>query len=154
MSDDGATQVHLYRSVLKENYPDGTLINDKHAPGVLYPDFEDRILPDGSPRAADVVLSQDREWIYAKGGTSLFDKPNALKGRKWLSFTIPEGTPIPHALIIPCTGYNKRFAADHYQIESRAGRMRLDAYKGALDNLARSAVVRSIELAKSGQPKE
>lgn len=147
MSEEEATKVHLYRAVLKEKHPDGTVVNGKHAPGVLYPDFDDRPLPDGRVRPADVKLSADREWVYAGGGTSLFDKPDVFKGNKWLSFTIPEGTSIPHALVIPFTGHNKRFGADHYQIECRAGRMRADAYRGALDNLARSSIVRAIELA-------
>jgi hypothetical protein len=46
------------------------------------------------------------------------------------------------------TGNNPTFNANHYQIERRAGRMRLDAYKGALENLARNAVLRAIELAQ------
>jgi hypothetical protein len=41
---------------------------------------------------------------------------------------------------------NKTFNADHYQIESKAGTMPLAAMKGALDNLARNAIVRLVEL--------
>ena len=41
-------------------------------------------------------------------------------------------------------GRNKTFDADHWQIESVAGTMAMDAMKGALDNLARNAIVRLI----------
>jgi len=61
--------------------------------------------------------------------------------------SIPQGTVIPDSLIIRNTGYNKRFEATHYQIESAAKTMRMDSYKGALDNLARNALVRSIATA-------
>ena len=37
-------------------------------------------------------------------------------------------------------GRNKTFDADHWQIESVAGTMAMDAMKGALDNLARNAI--------------
>ena len=40
------------------------------------------------------------------------------------------------------------FEAGAFYVMDRASLMRVDAYKGALDNLARSAVVRSIELAR------
>ncbi len=56
---------------------------------------------------------------------------------------------IPHSLIIRDTGFNRRFQATHYQIESAARTMRMDSYKGALDNLARNAIVRSLAAAKS-----
>ncbi len=47
------------------------------------------------------------------------------------------------------TGFNKRFQATHYQIESAAKTMRMDSYKGALDNLARNALVRAMAAAKT-----
>ncbi len=82
------------------------------------------------------------------GGTSLFDRAGVFKSKAWLSFTIPEGTIIPESLIIVFTGHNKKFNANHYQIEPKAKTMRMDAYKDALDNLARNAIVRAGELAK------
>jgi hypothetical protein len=72
---------------------------------------------------------------------------SVFKGKSWLSFEIPAGTVIPASLIIRETGYNQRFKANHYQIECAAKSLRIDAFKGALDNLARNAVVRSVELA-------
>jgi hypothetical protein len=111
------------------------------------PDFEPRVLPNGKVRAADVELSGDKQWVKAGGGTSLFDRPGVFKWRGWLSFDLPAGTVVPDSLIVRHTGYNKAFQADHYQIESRTEQMRLDAYKGALDNLARNAIVRAIQVA-------
>jgi hypothetical protein len=140
------TEIHLYRSVRIDNFPDGTVINDKPAPEILHPDFEPRILPSGKARKADVVLSGDKQWVFAKGGTSLFDKKNVFKSKSWLSFDIPGGTQIPESLVVRFTGHNPVFEANHYQIESCAERMRVDAYKAALDNLARNAVVRAIAL--------
>lgn len=77
----------------------------------------------------------------------MFDKKNVLKGKSWLSFEIPEGTPIPESLVVRKTGYNQKYQANHYQIECAAKSMRVDAFKGALDNLARNAIARSVELA-------
>jgi hypothetical protein len=144
------SEVDLFRSVRHEVFPDGTIIDNKPAPGVLYPDFEARRLPDGNIREADVVYpnAKDRSIIATGGGTSLFDRPNVFSAKNgWLSFPIPEGTVVPDSLVIRNTGYNRSRKATHYQIECRAAMMRVDAYKGALDNLARNAVVRSIDLA-------
>lgn len=44
-------------------------------------------------------------------------------------------------------GWRERFQANHYQIESATNTMRSDALRGALENLARNAIVRSIQLA-------
>lgn len=148
------TDVDLFRSVRAEAFPDGTVIDNKPAPGVLYPDFEPRVLPNGKKRLADVSYSgNDKDIILAGGGTSLFDRPSVFTSAGWLSFDIPEGTIVPDSLLIRHTNYNKAVQANHYQIESRAGQMRVEAYKGALDNLARNAVVRSIELARKGSSK-
>lgn len=141
------TDTDLFRSVREEQFSSGTIVDDKPVTGILYPDFEEKILPSGKTRGADVTLSADKEWVEHLGGTSLFDKANVFKSKGWLCFPIPEGTEVPDSLTIRHTGYNSSFKAEHYQIESAAQKMRVDAYKGALDNLARNAVVRSIELA-------
>jgi hypothetical protein len=148
----GTTALDLFRSVREEQFGSGTVIEGKPAPEILYPDFEPRELPSGKIRAADVKFSDDtKEWVKSGGGTSLFDKANVFKSKKWLSFTIPSGTEVPDSLNIRETGYNKTFQANHYQIESAAKLMRVDAYKGALDNLARNAVVRSIALSEASK---
>jgi len=144
------TDVSLYRSVRKEQFPGGVIVDDNPVVGVLYPDFEPKKLPSGDIRAPDVEVFKDtnqNEWVKSGGGTSLFDKQNVFKGKSWLSFEIPEGTEIPDSLIVRNTGFNQRFQATHFQIESRMKTMRVDAFKGALDNLARNAVVRKLELA-------
>ncbi len=141
-------QLNLYRSVRIEQFPEGTIIDGKPAPEILHPDFEPRTLPSGKTRKADVKLSEDKLWVKSGGGTSLFDRANVFKSKGWLSFEIPKGTIIPGSLTVKFTGYNPTFDADHYQIESLANLMRVDAYKGALDNLARNALLKSIELAQ------
>ena len=146
------TTLNLYRSVRVEEFPSGTIIEDQPAPAVLYPDFEPRLLPSGKMRPADVVLSEDKQLVRSGGGTSLFDRAGVFKARGWLPFEIPAGTVVPEPLVVRHTGYNSAFRANHYQIEVSHGLMRVDAFKGALDNLARNAVVRAIELA-TGQQK-
>jgi hypothetical protein len=54
-------------------------------------------------------------------------------------------------LKILLTNYMPTFTANHYQIGMAALKMRVDAYKGALDNLAPNAVVRSIASASVAQ---
>lgn len=142
------TQNDLYRSVHLDDFAEGTVIAGQPAPEVLYPDFVPRLLKNGRVRLPDVRLSKNQEWIHTGGGTSLFDQANVFKNRKfWLNFPIPKGTNVPASLKIRFTHYHEEFKANHFQIESSALTMRVDAYKGALDNLARNALVRSIELA-------
>ena len=145
--------VDLYRSVRNEDFPHGVLRDLEPAPGLLNPDFYDRPLPSGKTRKADVVIDTlgGVEWVQAGGGTSLFDKPQVFPPPGWMSFQIPEGTPVPATLKIVFTNYSKTFKANHYQIESRTGTIRKDAMIGALDNLARAAIVRSVELGRMGR---
>ena len=143
------TKVDLFRSVRIEQFPQGAIIETQPAPEILYPDFEPRQLPNGKNRQRDIESFADGKgdmWVEAGGGTSLFDRDKVFPGKKWLSFDLPVGTVIPESLIIRFTGYNTRYQANHYQIEPRAKTMRMDAYMGALDNLARNAIVRSVEL--------
>ena len=81
-------------------------------------------------------------------GTSLFDKSNAFGSKHWWYFTIPIGTVIPDSLRIRHTGRNDTYQAEHYQIEAAARSMPVEAFKGALDNLARNAVVKLYENAR------
>lgn len=145
------TDLDLYRSVRIEQFPNGVFDGKDAAPGVLYPDFYDRDLGDGNIRLADVEIKKERgvEYVLAGGGTSLFDRPGVFTKEGWLSFEIPNGTVIPDSLIVKNDGWRKRFKATHYQIESRAGRMTKQAMEGALDNLARNAIVRAGELGRA-----
>jgi hypothetical protein len=152
------TAVRLFRGVRKDEFPDGVVVDDKPAAGILYPSFEPRsfekagkgggverrVRPaDSTPFTVDGVMM-----VEAFKGTSLFDRARAFGSAHWRYFTIPAGTEVPGSILVRHTGRFEAYAADHYQIEPAMGRMRLDAYKGALDNLARSAVVRFI--AESG----
>lgn len=146
------THVNLFRSIRIEQFPGGPIIDGEAAPEILYPDFEERQLATGDLRKPDIQSFHDDKgirWVKAHGGTSLFDRAGVFKSKVWLSFEIPNGTMIPDSLIIVFTGHNKKFNANHYQIEPKARTMRMDAYKGALDNLARNAIARAVELAKT-----
>ncbi|WP_036254308.1 hypothetical protein [Methylobacter sp. BBA5.1] len=145
------TTVDLFRSIRIEQFPRGAIIDTQPAPEILYPDFEPRQLPNGKTRKRDIDSFADQNgdmWVETGGGTSLFDRAKVFQGKSWLSFEIPKGTVIPESLVVRFTGYNKIFDANHYQIESKAKMMRMDSFKGALDNLARNAIVKAIELGK------
>ncbi len=146
------TPVNLYRSVRKEDFRNGVTIDGAPAPGVLFPDFYKKELPSGDIRDPDVDMvkdDKDVEWVLPGGGTSLFDVRGVFKGRSWLIFDILSGTEIPDSLIVRKTHYSKKFSATHYQIEVKADMMRKDAFQGALDNLARNAIVRSLASTKT-----
>lgn len=145
------TEVDLYRSVRIEQFPDGVFDGNNPVPGVLYPDFYEKDLGNGDIRPADVEIKRENgiEYVLSGGGTSLFDRPGVFTKEGWLSFELPNGTIIPDSLIIKNDGWRKRFKATHYQIESRAGQMPKQAMKGALDNLARNAIVRAVELGRA-----
>jgi hypothetical protein len=150
------TELDLYRSVRIEQFPSGVFDGKDPAPGVLYPDFYERDLGGGNVRPADVEIKKEDaiEYVLAGGGTSLFDRPGVFSKEGWLSFEIPNGTVIPESLIVKNDGWRKRFKATHYQIESRAGRMTRQAMEGALDNFARNAIVRAVELGRASLKSE
>jgi hypothetical protein len=150
------TSRDLFRSIHKSTagYDDGPIVDGKAVAGVLYPDFAPRRVSATKSRPADVDTFKGTGGVLmvrSGGGTSLFDKPYVLPGgtKNWHNFKIPKDTLIPDSLVVIFTGHNKTFNADHWQIESRAGSMAVDAMKGALDNLARNAVVRLVEI---GEP--
>ena len=126
---------------------------------MLYPRFESTTYIDGSGieqvSKADVTvhaLSTGDE-VEAGGGTSMFDVDGWFGFSHWKYFQVPKGTDYPDNLVIK-RGRSKRSnksgnrSGYHYQIEPK-NRMTVAAYKGALDNIARAAVARSVELAKS-----
>ena len=155
----GNTTKNLYRSIHKSTpgYDGGPIVDGAAVAGVLYPDFEPRKISKTRTRAADLTAFDGEggvKMVRNDGGTSLFDKANVLPGGAdtWHSFKLPPETVIPASLKIRFTGSNKTFDADHWQIESVAGTMAMDAMKGALDNLARNAIVRLIALGEVKAP--
>jgi len=153
------TTLDVYRSIHKSTpgYDNGPIADGAPVTGVLYPDFDPRPIGKGKVRAADLSTFEGEggvRMVRNDGGTSLFDKPDVLPGgaKTWHSFKLPSDTVIPPSLKIRFTGHNKTFNADHWQIESVAGTMAMDAMKGALDNLARNAIVRLIALGEVTAP--
>jgi len=152
------TDLDLYRSVRKEDFPDGVVIDNHAVVGVLYPTFETttyqtmvRGKAETRTRRADLTpyTFNGESVVDPGGGTSLFDRADVFGKKYWWSFRIPAGTIVPDSLRILFTGRNDTYKADHYQIEPAARRMPVQAFKGALDNLARNAVVRSCQVART-----
>ncbi len=147
------TSVNLFRAVRGSPYKYGTVVDGEPVSGVLFPDFYARQIGDDW-REPDVDLVKDDkggEWVKAGGGTSLFDKRGVFASKAWKYFDIPEGTDIPDSLVVRKTGWNKKFTANHWQIEVRTGMITKTAMQGDLETLARNAVARSVELAKGGK---
>jgi Tse2 ADP-ribosyltransferase toxins len=144
------TAVDLYRSCRVEQFPNGVMDELEPAPGLLDPDFYPKKLKEGRIRPPDVEIEmiEGVEWVRAGGGTSLFDRPGVFTKPGWLSFEIPEGTPIPESLVVRKTDYNEWFKATHYQIEPKARMMTKEALQGALHNFARCAIARAVELSR------
>lgn len=145
--------VELYRAVRRSGmFKRGVIQDGKAVEGVLYPDFEAKTYFNNKlqrvvSRPPDVTV--DAEGGVAEGGgTSLFDRSGVFGRATWHYFTIPQGTPIDHSLVVRHTGRNARLGAEHYQIEVRTGGTTVAAFKGALDNLARAAVVKLYEDAR------
>ena len=136
------TTTDLYRAVF-----DGTL------DGPLVTDGEPRVgLLD--PRwTVDVVVTVGgaEPMVEPDGGTSLHNVDGWFGFAHCRYFRITVDTPIPDSLKVK-KGKSKRTNKSgsrtgfHYQIEP-LNRMTVDALKGALDNFARSAIVRQVELA-------
>jgi hypothetical protein len=107
---------------------------------------------------ADVTLErsgEDEPWhVLADGGTSMHDVPGWFGYSRWSYFSVPEGT--EYCADTLCIKRDKKkkwnrtrdVSGRHYTIRPKT-RMTLDAYFGALDNLARAAVARSVELGRS-----
>jgi len=153
-----ATNTNLYRAVIDGTFV-GPLIKDgEPVEGVLYPRFEESTYIDSigmertSPADVTVYPASTGDEVGTGGGTSMFDVKGWFGYRAWQYFRVPNGTEYPDSLFIrrgKSVRKNKAGTLEgrHYQIEPRT-RMTVQAYKGALDNFARNAVVRLVELAK------
>lgn len=140
----------LWRALHSDDFPEGATFPDGSArPGILYPLFERKTLPKpgGGSRIREPDVTVREGMVQTGGGTSLFDRPNCFKGKSWRYFSIPKDTEVDPNLKIISTGYNDFFAAEHYQIEVQKP-MFVAALKGALDNLARAAILKSVENAR------
>jgi hypothetical protein len=149
------TTTHLYRSVMSERF--AIKVGEYPGDGVLDPRWEDSTYTDKKGRKklsrADVtvVTGRDGPEVEAGRGTSLHDVPG------WYSypdFWIPEGTQYCDADIVihkdedlRTSPYNPKVTGYHYQLEPKH-QMPVVAFQGALNNMARAAVVRQIALSK------
>ena len=146
------TTTHLYRSVMDERFTIsiGTYPGD----GVLDPRWQQTTYIDrkGLTRTsqADVVVVGDE--VEAGGGTSLHDVPG------WYSapdFWVPEGTEYSDVDIHiradkkqTTSPYNRKLSGTHYQLEPKF-KMPVLSFQGALNNLARAAIVQQIAAAET-----
>jgi len=146
------TTTHLYRSVMDERFTIsiGTYPGD----GVLDPRWQQTTYIDrkGLTRTsqADVVVVGDE--VEAGGGTSLHDVPG------WYSapdFWIPEGTEYSDVDIHiradkkqTTSPYNRKLSGTHYQFEPKF-KMPVLSFQGALNNMARAAIVQQIAASKT-----
>lgn len=152
------TQCDLYRSVMDKAFKSikvGTYPGD----GVLYPRWEateyySKKLGRMAISKADVEVAMGEEGpeVLPSGGTSLHNVPGWFPNH---DFWIPEGTEYSDELVIikdtkqKASPFNPNLKGFHYQIECKT-RMTILTMKGYLNNMARAAVVRQCELAKSG----
>ena len=138
------TTINLYRA-LRNGTLDGPLVtNDQPQVGLLYPRWD---------KDVTVSVGDTEPIVETGGGTSLHDVEGWFGFADWRYFCIPAETPLPASLVLKKgkkTRTNKTgdLRGFHYQIEPQ-NPMTVDALKGALDNLARAAVVRQVELANA-----
>lgn len=145
--------IELHRAVRRSGiFRRGVIQDDKAVAGVLYPDFQARTYFNNKVQrvvSRPPEVSTDAEGsVTDEGGTSVFDKTGLFGRAAWHYFSIPKGTPIDYSLVVRHAGRNARLGAEHYQIEARTGGMPVEAFKGALDNLARAAVAKLYEDAR------
>lgn len=134
---------------------DGPFVVDgKPVTGLLYPRFEDSTYIDklGNEQTSRADVSIKSGEVQSGGGTSMFDVEGWFGHSEWRYFRVPSGTKYPESLFIK-KGKHKRtnkpgtLTGFHYQIEPK-NPMTIDAYKGALDCFARSAIAKQVELSK------
>lgn len=153
------TDTDLFRAIKNGTFRNDVFVeNNEPMVGLLYPRFEATTYIDALGKEqvsnADVTVYPlpAGDEVDAGGGTSMFDVDGWFGFSHWKYFQVPNGTEYPANLVIK-RGRSKRTnkagnrSGYHYQIEPK-NRMTVVAYKGALDNLARSAIARSVELAK------
>jgi hypothetical protein len=157
------TTTDLFRSLMGDAYKSTKLTTGVYpGDGILYPRFEastyqrkdkktGKMVDVVSKADLTVVVGRDGPEVLPDGGTSLHDIPRWFPCKE---FVIPEGTEYTDEIDIKADGYQKT-ARDgrkgtHYQLNPKS-RMTVEAFKGALDNMTRAAVVRQVALAKVGK---
>jgi hypothetical protein len=145
------TVTNLYRSVMDKRFTIEAC--EYPGDGVLDPRWAQTTYIDkkGVTRTsqADVVVIGDE--VEAGGGTSLHNVPS------WFSapdFWIPEGTDYSDVDIHisrdskeTTSPYNRQLKGTHFQLEPKY-RMPVASFQGALNNMARAAVVQQIAQSK------
>lgn len=151
------TDTDLYRSVMGNTFKKIT-IGVYPGDGVLDPRWKDteyyskkhgRMMV--SRADVNVVMGKEEPEVEPGGGTSLHDVPRWFPCKE---FWIPEGTEYSEEIYIrkdnklKSSPSNPNVKGYHYQLEPRT-QMTVEAFKGALNNMARAAVVQQCELAKT-----
>ena len=89
----------------------------------------------------DTNKTTGRPVISSSEGVSISADAGKFGFTMWYYFLLPTGTTVPECFDIAQTGHDK----SHYSIRLK-NRMRQDSYEGALDNLARAALAKAVEL--------
>ena len=165
------TTTELYRALLGDDAKKWTRIAKdtdtvdtlKPKAGVLHPQWVEKTYETGpkdarvtQTRAPDVTLAANNDdplvidVLAEAKGTSLHDKPQWFGGKE---FWIPLGTTYSAEISIvrdKHQKWNKKHSVQgyHYQLAPRT-RMTQTSFAGHLDNMARAAIVKQIEVAKS-----
>lgn len=154
------TGTDLFRAIGNADFKGAFHVDGVAVDGLLYPRFKDTPYVDHQgvrkTSKADVFLEKNAETgeleVQPGRGTSLHDVEGWFGHAHWRYFQIPEGTEYSEALHLHKSKKqqrnNRNMQGWHYQIEPK-NPMTADALKGALDNFARNAIVRSIELSQS-----
>ena len=97
-------------------------------------------MSNGKIRKPDITITNG--WVRVKNwprGLSTFNRPGVPKGKDWMYFRIPQGTPLPKGVAIVEDSFNETFQATHYTI-APAWDMPLATFKALLNELARYAI--------------
>lgn len=154
------TTTDLFRSLMGDAFK-GTKVTagDYPGDGILYPRFEastyqrkdkttGRMVDFVSNADLTVVVGAGGPEVMPDGGTSLHDVSGWFPVKE---FFIPKNTEYTDEIEIKADRYPKTAKngkkGTHYQLNPRT-RMTVEAFKGALDAMARAAVVQQIALAK------